>query len=235
MVESRYLHNELHRRLNRAGTNFSQKLTVDKIDSMLNEALETWVENRVRYAEVNSEFRMQLRDLEEKEVELKITKVTPKYVIAEYPKNLLKPMRHYCLASKDECGEKELIIRIFQTQKLSESLRDPYLDPSYEFEETIGDESRKGLYVFHNNKFKVDSVLIDYIKKPKPLATPSLTEKGFYMKGGVKIDKDSNLELTSTYQAKDIVEIAALIAMRDTQDYAEYESQLSKILNVDKI
>jgi hypothetical protein len=235
MIESRYLQNEVHRRLNRAGTNFSQKLSVDKLDSMLNEALQIWVLNRAKYAEVNSEFRMQLRDLEEKEIELKITKVTPKYVIAEYPKNLLKPLRHYCVASKEDCGEKELIIRIFQSQKLSESLKDPFLDPSFEFEETIGDESKKGLYVFHNNKFNVNSVLIDYIRKPRPLATPSLTEKGYYMKGGVKIDKDSNLELESVYQAKDIVEITALIAMRDTQDYTEYESQLSKILNVDKI
>lgn len=235
MISPVTLHVDLRRRLNRFDSSWGQKLNVAKIDSILNEAVEIFVDNRLSLVETNNKVREDLRQLERKYEDLKIIKTTAKYVIAEYPEDCLKILRSSALVHKDPCGDRDITVRRFQSQQLNDSLNSPFWKPSYEYEETIGDEESRGFLVYHNGEFTIKNVFVDYIRKPKEIRTPSMTEKKRYSIGGKVYEEDQGLELTSTQQARKILDIAALIAARDMQDYQDFEAQLAKILQTERL
>lgn len=232
MIPATELHWEVRRKLNRFNSDHQKKMTVPAMDSILNEALELVLQNAAVFYEVREDMMLNLAPLERRDVELQVTE-SDKKVKAKLPEDWYKITRVVAVATNKKCNSTDkLIVRTFQTQKLSEGLISPYWKPSFEWRETIGLRDTEEYYdVYHNDDFTIDSVLIDYIKKHPRIQAPSLSEKGFYIDGyGELAKEDKGLLLDSHYQKRQICDVAALIAMRDLSDIQDFQTQLNKII-----
>lgn len=232
MITATEVQYEVRRRLNRFNEDYSKKLVVPAIDSYINEAISILEDNSAILYEVRGDVAINLLPLEVRDQSLKISKKDKK-VSSELPPDWYKITRIVAIAKHPKCeGTRELVVRKYQTQKISDSIKSPYLEPSYEWEETIGiHDTDKYLEVYHNNKFSIEQVIIDYIKKHPKVYTPSLTEEGKYqLASGEWISEDQGLYLDSHNQARQAYDVAALIAMRDLSDMEDFQSQLNKIM-----
>lgn len=231
MPSGKFVHDEYRRRLNRANSDYSSDISVRQVDSYLNEALEIWFENRVDLSELNSTVRNDLRQFEIKNKEINRVDVNTIFNVYEYPDNFYKLLRQWAVVSKKGCPEKNIVVLIWESDDISEGLRDPNWKPSYEYEETIADEGEKGLYIWHNGEFTIKKVYVDYYRKPNRIAVPSLIKPdGKYTLGDVSVTEDSDLEVNSTYAYRKIIDIAVACTLRDIGDTNDFNSIVQKIL-----
>lgn len=227
---------EFDRKFDRFVGEDNRRLRIEDKLGVINEALEIYFENRVKVAETNSQVRNDLRILENKEIELELFKKTKAYSIYSIPKDSYSILRQRALVSKDHCGEKEIPLILFQTDDLDNARKSPYWKSSYQWEHALADEGSKGLYVWHENDFNIESVIIDYYRKPGEIHAPSMSSELQYEDwNGLIQTKDQGLELSDTYSHRKIIDIAVLIARADLGDVRDFEIQLNKILNVEKI
>lgn len=203
---------------------------------LLNEALEIYFENRVEKAELNSRVREELRPLENKEVELKLVKKKDQFSIFEIPKDNYKILRKRAKVEKGDCGIKDIKVITFQTDDLNNALKNSYWKPSFEWEHTLADEGSEGYYVWHLNDFNIKKLIVDYYRKPKEIHLPSMTTQGYYVDwNGIKRTKDQDLELDNVYARRIIVDLAYLISSTNLGDTSNFQLQLNKIFNQDKL
>lgn len=227
-VSSKELHYQLKSKLNRFNRNYSEEIPVHQADRALTEAYFYWYESNAQIAEVNDTARRNLKDFEIKDEPMDVEFNGRRY-IGKFPENFYKYLRLSCIAFKEGCGEKELTVNVEPSKKINKLLKNPYWEPSYEYEETFADEFKDGLIVYHKG-FEVRRVYMDYLEKPLSIQTPSLTRNGEIVNAdGEKITADRGIPLTSSLESRKIVDIAALIVMRDKGDIRDYESQLNKI------
>lgn len=231
MATARELHYEVRRRLNRFNSDYEKKLTISAIDSILTEAVQIVIQQSSLLYEVRDDIAANLDPLVVRDKELKVIPGEIKD-IAKLPEDIYKLLRITCIAEKDICGTKSLIIRGHQTQKIDESLKSPNWKPSFEWEETIGLKANvSDYYVYHNKEFKIKSVTLDYIMKHPDIKTPSLKEDGRYIDAnGNSIIKDQGLLLDNAYQKRLVCDVAELIAARDLGDNNNFQTQLNKIM-----
>lgn len=238
MLKATKLHAEVRRRLNRFNTDYEKKLSVIQIDSLIQEAVEIWVENRATLYQTNDEVQRDLAILEVKNYCKPVKKFDERSVYIDLPHNYVKLTRRTCKAVKESCGssERELTCIAFQADDLTEGLKSPFLEPSFEYEETIAYESGTQYIVFHNNKFKINTICLDFLRQPLLPCAPSLTENGSYIDGeGNVIKKDIGLELDNNFQPRKIADIASYLGMRDFGDTADYQSMIQKIIFTDQV
>ena len=238
MIDSRSFHKDCRRKINRINSNFSKQVSVPDLDEYINEALYTWFRNNSAKVEINSETRGDLRQFENRGVALDFKEKDDKKSIYELPKDFYKLLNQRLKASID-CGKahleeckgcigRDINIRIVQSGEVNDLIEDPYWGPSFEWQETIGDDSESGLHVWHNNKFNIDSVIIDYLREPNEVRTPSLMKEGYYTIGKNKYSKDKPLEL-SPIRAHEVSDLVALFVARDISDSDEFQTQINKI------
>jgi hypothetical protein len=215
---------------NHSNASYLKQLSVAQRDFYFNQALEEIFENLVKVPEIDSTIRNHLRQLERKSV---VLSVEPRdgYVVAKYPADFYRRLRQTAIATKGGCGERELIIHVISSDKLTESLKSPNIKPSFEYEETLGDDGEEGLYVWHNGEFGISKVILDYIRKPAPILCPKLPGCEQYIDlMGSTITQNSDFEIDSTYLWRMIVDVAVLAAKRDHGDIANYQTQLNSII-----
>lgn len=231
-VSIRKIHGAFINKANHSNSEYLRKLSAAQRDMLLNEAKDAVIESLIKAPEINPEVRNHLRQIERKNVCVQCSQPSgQKYVIAQYPTDHLQSLRQVALAHREGCGDRELIVRILQTDKLSESLKSPHWEPSFEYEETIADEGENGLYIWHNNKFSVKEVCFDYYRKVKDMACPSLEASGTYRDfDGNTVSADVDFEIDSTYLWRTIVDVATLLGKRDNDDITNYQSQLQTII-----
>ena len=236
MIKVNKLHNSVRSYIRRYNRELGKKIYVKDIDDALNEAIDVIFENYAARFENNKTFRAHLRQLERKKVALKIEKTYDDCVFAKYPEDIYFVTRQWCTASRGEC-RRDLIVRPVQTDDLSESLRDPNWSPSFDWEETIADEGGDGIFVFHNGNFQIDTVYVDYLKKPDHVAAPSLVQPDNYYidESGDKVKEDCDFEIDSTFIWRKVANVGALIILRNLGEIQDYETQLSKIMNLESI
>ena len=236
MIAATELHYEFRKKFNRGDKEFNVNIFVPDVDSYLNEAQELWFKNRVVAAQTNSEVRNDLRQFEVKAKKIKAKRVDAETYEVEYPEAFYKLLRAEALATKKPCGDKRLKVHIFQADDLNESLRDPNWEPSYEFEETLGDEYSNGLTLYAKDDFTIKEGILTFYRKPAKIAAPSLVEGESYVNSaGKKVDRDQGFEVTSTYAYRNVVDMAVLMALRDYNLIQDYQTQLDKILRKDLI
>ena len=237
MISSKSLIVEFDRRFDRFASEYKKNLRIEDKVSVLNEAQDKVFENLVSICETNSEVRNDLRPFEIKDKNLKIKKTSKDYTIVEIPEELYKILRMKVKAKKPNCGSKEIPVTIFQTDDLEWALKDEYWQPSYTWENVLGDEGSEGFYLYHNNDFQVERCTIDYYRKPKKLEAASMSpdQKGYEDANGEFINYDQDCEFDRTFKWHTIVDLAVLIARNDIGDNRDFSLNLNKILNKEKI
>lgn len=241
-ISATKLHQEFRRRVNRINSDKNSLFDVPTIDSYLNEAQDIFYTNRLALLETNPQVREDLRKAEVKNYCAKCTlyKNDNRICIVKLPDNCYRRISQTANVSCSDfrdCDDKDIILRAIQSDDLSEALKDPFRKPSFEFEEGFIDEGEEGLYVYHNNAYKVNKVCINYYKTLPRIAAPSLiSPDGYYIDSdGVKIDVNQGFILDSTDCWIKVVDIATLIALRDSSDYNNYQSELNKILQLNQL
>jgi len=224
------------RKYNRINGIDNRRLPVYKKASLINEALEIFYENRVDRAETNSKVRNEIRVLEEKHVPLKRIKNTSKFDVYRIPENLYRTLRYTCEGDKEHCSPKELNVVVAQSDDLNNMRKSPYWKSSYHWEHILMEEGREGYFLWHEGDFRVVKLMIDYFRKPRQFKCASQAEEGRYEDdNGEIVTSDAGIELTNAYQHRIIIDIAVLMAKAELADVRDYELQLAKLLNVEKI
>lgn|SRR5690554_5724260 len=231
MIDARSFHNECRRKINRINTGFSQHVKVPDLDEYINEALYTWHRNNSAKVEINSETRNDLRIFEIKNRSLEFENMDDR-VVSKFPQDFYKMLNQKVIGVNDKCSERTINVRVLQSGEINDLVYDPYWEPSFEWMETIGDEANDGFHIWHNNKFEVKQVVVDYIRKPKEVRCPSLMKEGFYTIGTKRYENDSPMELDPE-RAHEVSDLVALFVARDISDSQEYQSQIDKILRKD--
>lgn len=233
MIKATKLQSEFVRRFNRINSGASRYISPPEIDSFLNEALEIFFENRAALYKTSSLAKEELRILEEKSVCFEPQSFDSRSVYFEIPDNFYKLLRVESFIQCAGCPEISARTQEIKNNDLAEALTDPNWKPSYNYAETFSEIAGNKIIVYHNNAFEINQVCIDYIRKPKAVAAPSLSFNGSYIDGsGDLISVDSDLELDV---GRKIADLAVLIASRDITDIEEYQSQLDKILKTETI
>lgn len=237
-ISSKKLVYDFHRKYHAIVTGAENELALVDIIAYLNEAQEIWFENRVFIAQTNQKVRNDLRVFKKDKIKLGCKAIDDKCCLAKYPTDLYHRLNQIAITSKDCCPDKkEIIPRILQSDDLHEARRNPYRKANFFFEQLNAIETREGLIVYHDGELNVEDVMIDYYRKPKEIHAPShelCPAEGYYLYDGRLISKDQNFEVDNTYVNNLISDIAVLIASRDITDRVGFESQIQKILSVER-
>jgi hypothetical protein len=233
MIPVEYFHNGFLQQSNYTDSQYLAEMSVAERDYYFNRAKNTLIEYWVNLAENNEFIRQQLRQITIRDEELVGKKKGDKY-IATYPKDILKPLKTYAIAAKKTCGDRRLVIRRLQSDKIERALKNPNSNRFWDFEETIGVEQSDGFAVYTGG-LTIKKIVMDYIRKVPDLSAPYLEKYETYVKFSGGSPVTTNFEIDSTYLADKIISLAVLFAQRDRGQVQEYQTQLQTILNVERV
>ena len=236
MIKSSQLVYEFDLRYNRLQGTFDTSVRLEDKLAILNQALRIVIDKLILVAETDSFYRNTLSPLEVKEYKLEVKSRGSKHDIFLKPIDEYKQLRLRVNASKDGCPNKDIPVRIFQTDDLDDGLLSSWWKPDFAWEMVVGDEGKEGYYIWHNLDFGVDEAICDYYLRHPELHCPSLDSKGYYIDwNNVRQTVDSDLLLDNTFIFDQIVDVAILIARSIKGDTRDFELQLNKIFNIEKI
>lgn len=240
-VTARELIGQFERKLNSLNTNQGQSYQVVDAINILNEAWEVVFENNLKFAETDSRYRNNLRQLEKKNVKLTLKEIADGISYAEYPEDLHTRLNHYVTAKCTDkgCEKCKMIVpRITQSDDLHKNRQAPYRKADFQWEQLPMDEAGNGLYLYHDGAMEICEIYIDYYRKIKKMQAPSLLRCSFqtyYDYNDKQIVIDEDFDVDSTYLARKVVDVAVLMAHRDIRDLEGYQTQISKILALENI
>lgn len=238
-ISSKKLVYDFRRKYNAILSGKNKNIALVDVIAYLNESQEIWFENRVMVAQTNQRVRNDLR----------IWKVDKKSIgctgdeeccNADYPEDLYFRLNQQAIVCHPCCPgvEKRIPLRMLQSDDLSESMLDPFRKSDFYYEQLNATESSDGLIVYHDGEMEVKDVIIDYYRKPKEIHAPSLEDcdgEYYYDYCGAIVTKDQDFENDNTFSANIVVDIAVLIASRDSNDVQGFQTMLSKILQTQNI
>jgi len=237
MIPAKIMQEEYRRGLNRINTSYEQNMGVIDADAFINSAIDAVFENIAIKFERDTLMRNHLRQLEVKKKKLKAKKVDKDTSKVDYPENFYMLTRQFAKACKEGCTEERVIdLYMIQTSDLSQSLRDPNWKPSFEWEQALVEDAANSLLIYHNCEFDIKEVEIDYLRKPKHIATPSLLQTGCdYVVNGKTITADINFEIDSTALWRSIIRVAIVMTLVAMGDPIDYQLEMSNAMSLDKI
>lgn len=238
MIKATEFHYEFLKQINRVNSDFNKSISVAARDSYFNHAKEVVLENYFAIAESNSTVRNHLRQLEVKKRELDCIAKDDTCCVVSFPLDFYRLLRQSADLCTDKCSEVRTVrIHTIQTDDISESLKDPYWEPSFEWEETFGEEGEEGYYVYIKPGYDVKKVYIDYLRKPGNIAAPSLLDcesKCYTNSKGEEVCNDSDFDVDSTWLWRKIVDVSVVFALRDLGQVDDVRSKMEEIIFVDK-
>lgn len=239
-ISARELIYGFERKLNSLNTFQGQSYPIVDAIAILNEAWQVVYENNIKLAEVDSAHRNNLRQLEVKNKKLVVKKIDSNIYFATYPEDIHTRLSHYVNAKCTElnCECKMIIPRITQSDDLHRNRKDPFRRANFGWEQLPMDEAGDGLYLYTDGKMEICDMYIDYYKKITKMQAPSLiqcTVQQYYDVDGNSIILDQPFDVDSTYLARKVVDVAVLMAHRDIRDTEGFQSQLSRILALEKL
>lgn len=232
MVHIAKLHEQFKLSVNRIDSNYNKSFSVSVVDAYLNKAQDVIMTRFMRYVESNTTVRNHLKVLENKEVVLGIIDTQDDHVVAAYPDDYYRLLRQNIYATSKDCNKpRKIMVHIVQSDDLSDSLSNPFWKPSFDWAETIGDEANNGLWVFKEKDWKVDKVVVDYMRKPKPMYAPSLVKgKQYITADGDLVTADMHCEFSDTYLWRYIADLASVFAMRDQGQVDDTKTKMEEMI-----
>lgn len=234
MVSNLQIHNDFERRYNRVTSNKGKKVGTEDIDAYFNEAQREWVKDRVSIAKTNSKVRYDLRKLEIIDKRLNIIdKTKESWIIAQLPEDYYDIQSYDIRAKVAGCDIPYKLddVSVIQGNDWSSTMSDPNWAPSFLWRRTLVDENSQGLRVGKSN-FIIDSVSIDYYRKPKPIYSVELSD--CYKESKATLGFTNKVFELDDMQADEIIDIAVYFVSRDTGNFKEAMSQYEKVMRMYK-
>lgn len=201
-------------------------LLVPQIDWLLNEAQEIFIKTRLGINNIyqkgleSSQKRIEdLRPLVVKSAIQTASSLDSVTYTAPLPSNYLYYLRSKANATKGEC-KGELSIIIVQHDDLTNVLASQFYSPNFEWLETSAVFGPNELYVYSDGTFSIDTVTLEYVRKPVRMAYPSGYENGSYeLPDGSVLSTDQDSDFANNmFAAREIVDIAVMLATTNIAD-----------------
>lgn len=242
MIKATLLHETFRGDINRVNSDYLKSISVVDVDRLLSNTWKVVYENLVQKAEVNSLVDDQIRQKLKRNQIFTPTK-GKEFVKITYPNDLYRVIRRSAVGCLDGCNSKKIKVHPAQTSDLNESLSSDYWSPSWEWEETFSVQDDKGLIVYHNCKFDINEIVLDYYTKPRSIKCPSLVKDDCYkVSKGQYIDHANNIvtvdedfEVDSTDLWLKVAHLAASAALMNTGDLQDYKALVESIMLNEKI
>jgi len=231
---------DFYRKLNSQNSGGGKKYAIADAVAYLNEAQEIWFENKVAATDENSKIRNDLRKFKEIKKCFDCVEVDCDCCRMEYPKDYYKRLNQDVLACNTECCgniEKNICIDMPQSDDIKAARKDEVTKSDFKWERVIGDEAQNYLYIYHDGEMEIKQVCIDYYRKPKRIEAPELVKcrAGYEDPDGIKILQNQDFEVCETFANRDVTDIAVLLASRDSKDIESINTQLQKILQLNRL
>lgn len=233
-VSVRKLIYDFNRKSNAAVSGSSPQYQIIDIIEYLNEALETWFENRVRLRETDTEVRNALRVFEVKDRKLSVENFENTVSRIKYPADYFTKLNLLVYCEEPKCCKgviKEIEPQIIQSDDLHTSRKDTYQKSSFKWERLLADEAGDYLYLHHDGECLAEKASISYIRKPQRVEAPQLCADAYVDYDDKLITEDVDLEVDDTFDANIITDIAVLFSTRDSGTAQDFNSQIQKIIN----
>lgn len=244
MCINKDLQYRVKRKVNRKVAESDEFLTPEQIDDYLHESQNLIIDGLLKAPEATAYITEFLSDLLVREKKLE-TSSGAGFVFAKYPDKFLRRLKLKVIATKpcekltnecEDCKDRELTVRIIQSDDFSEVSKSPYWKSSFEYEEILAMPDKGGVRLYTFGDFDISSVYMDYYRKPNRPLTPSAREEGTYrLPDGTAVEKDQCFELVSQNQGDLVVDIATLLIERDTKNLQDWQSQLTNMLKIKEI
>ena len=143
------------------------------------------------------------------------------------------------LAEQERCVDcqKEIPLRIVQSDDLNDARRDPYRKANFGWEQLIAEQGSNGLYVYTDGQLDLDSVTVDYYKKPTGVTADHLItcNKPISQLDGILEANSVFFEVDNSSIATKVVDVAVLISDAATRSPQQFQTDFNKIVSIDKI
>lgn len=221
------MHYDFKRKFNKIDSQSNRNLLIPEIDWILNEAQNIFIklvaeprfQNHLGF-ETSSRTIEDIRPLVEPDYECNINGR-----IAELPEDYFYYVKAHAKISKGDCNNVRASLNIrqhddeFETSSFSES--------SFEWREVNAVFNKNGIKLFPTD-FEINSVILDYIRKPKYMHNAENFGTGSYkLPSGVTLSGYQDCELPD-HVLPEIVDIAVLIAAGDI-NLPDYAIKLNKL------
>lgn len=175
MVDAVSLIYALDDKVDRLNTQYKQHVTTVSKCRALTEAQSWLLRKYARPVEIDKEHRHLLLPLEVKDYEVKVKK-SAKTSRLEFPPGYYRDLGIRIIAVKRDCGKKQIGLTKMESGDRGRAMNDPFWQSSYAWEQVFGDEANDGFYVYNGEDFKIEGMIIDYIKRPAEIHCPSMVE-----------------------------------------------------------
>lgn len=232
---------DFYRKFSAQHSGKSNSFKISDVVAYLNEAQEVWFENKVAAKDQNDKIRNDLRQLKETKVCLPCKEIDCDCCEVEYPENFYEQINKLAKACNKKCCpgiEKEICdISSPQGDDLQKARCDDVRKSDFKWERLIVSESQKGLTVYHDGAMEVTEFCIDYYRKPKRIEAPELVNcrDGYQDWDRKRITNNEDFEVCATFADRQITDVAVLLALRDSNDIQGVNTQLQKILQIDRL
>lgn len=236
MIAITTLHNEVRLTLNLINNSWSTSINAIDIDSYINKAKDYIVHNYSKIVERDSTLETMLRELEVPYKDLRLKQESNKdYVLAKLPRDYHRYLSLKVIGEKECIKDSKPFIckdQIWNTryfQRNDVSLNDINWEPSWNWRSGLYNFNEKGLYFYHNQKYKVDSIELTYIKTIPDVAAVSLVKNNKYVRSdGKTVTKDQGLLVTNPFLWRKICDIASYYIRKDKD--GKYREQIESVI-----
>ena len=227
MYDIRDMHYDFKIKYNKIDSAGNEDLQIPEIDWLLNEALEIYVRNIAEPFFINK-YGMELnqRTIDSISQLVKTAPATISNSFIELPVDYWYFLSGRVIMSKGICKNKKGILLIRQHDDVYDI--DTFYDSSFEWREVSGVFESSGIKVLAEG-FTVDSAELSYIKRHPYMHFAEGFRAGEYtLPNGTALTGREDCILPSDV-AKDIVDIATLIAAQNTGLIPSYNLKLNKL------
>lgn len=231
MTSVKLLHETIRRSINSIDTAIGKRVSAQEVDTYINKAKDYILQNYSILAESSAVYEDHLRELEEVDVKLTVLNDGSEKTIVKLPDNYYKFLKVRVFAEAECYGTtcKDEITNMIYFQRDDVSLNDPNYEPSWEWRRGLYNLTKNTIYLYHNSKYKISNVYLDYIKFIPNVAAPSyVPTKKYTTADGILYEEDVDLELSSTVLWRKICEIAEFYIKKDKLD--NYQATLESII-----
>lgn len=161
------IYKKFETKVNKNSTNTNIKVPLGVFVTLFNEQKRLWLDEKIKTKEAFN-YIDDIQELLETDIKLKLKDNIENKSIYFLPKNFLRRVTSYSLASKEDCKNKKIVNWIIKPKDLDLHLTNSHLEPSFEWEETIG-VLNNNLLTIYKKDFDINTVYLTYYREPKDL------------------------------------------------------------------